>query len=143
MPESYIPMDLHVVWGARVAIERGYRLEAIAVQLSDDIAKLRDGGGLPDNVRTCVTVVPEQRVLEVRVEGLAVDTDWDRTASRNVMNALFELGSEHNIITLDTVSPPLFTQRILLVDPCGQPFAAKVDAGMGEPEPFTPGEPSI
>ncbi|SDO64555.1 hypothetical protein [Lentzea jiangxiensis] len=51
------------------------------------------------------------------------------------MDTLFELASDHNIITL---SPPPFTQRILLVDPYGHPFAAKVGAGMGEPEPFTP-----
>ncbi|WP_460393638.1 hypothetical protein [Actinophytocola sediminis] len=137
MPERDTPMDLHVVWGSRVAVERGYRLEAIAVQLSADIAELREDGCLPEHIHTRVTVLPEQRVLEIRVEGLSVETDPDRTASRDVMNTLFELGSDHNIITLDAESPPLFTQRILLVDPFGQPFAAKVGAGMGEPEPFT------
>ncbi len=138
MPEPDIPMDLQVVWGARVEAERGYRLEAIAVQLSADIAELREDGGLPEHLRTCVTVLPQHRVLEIRVEGLSIDTDPDRTTSREVMNTLFELASDHNIITLDTTSPPLFTQRILLVDHYGQPFAAKVGAGMGEPEPFTP-----
>ncbi|GAA3072663.1 hypothetical protein [Streptosporangium carneum] len=138
MVEPDVPADLQVVWGARVEIERGYRLEAIAVALSADIAELREDGGLPDHVRTRITVLPQHRLLEIRVEGLSVETDPDRTTSREVMNTLFELASDHNIITLDTVSPPLFTQRIVLVDPYGQPFAAKVGAGMGEPEPFTP-----
>ncbi|SER77160.1 hypothetical protein SAMN05216188_115105 [Lentzea xinjiangensis] len=132
-----VSADLQVVWGARVGIERGYRLEAIAVALSADIAELREDGGLPSHVHTRITVLPQHRLLEIRVEGLSIETDPDRTTSREVMNALFELASDHNIITLDTVSPPLFTQRIVLVDSYGQPFAAKVGAGMGEPEPFT------
>lgn len=82
--------------------------------------------------------LPQGRLLEIRIEGLSVETDADRITSREVMNTPFELASDHNIITLDAVSPPLFTQRIVLVDPYGQPFAAKVGAGMGEPEPFTP-----
>lgn len=49
------------------------------------------------------------------------------------MNTLFELASDHNIITLDTTLPPLFTQRIVLVDPYGQPFAAKAGAGIANP----------
>jgi len=138
MPESDVPVELQVVWGARVELERGYRLEAIAVQLSADIAELREDGGLPDYIHTRVTVLAQQRVLEIQVEGLSVETDPDRTASREVMNTLFELASDHNIVTLDATSPPLFTQRIVLIDPNGQPFAAKVGAGMGEPEPFTP-----
>lgn len=34
------------MWGARVEIERGYRLEANAVALSADIAELREDSGL-------------------------------------------------------------------------------------------------
>ncbi len=138
MTEPDVPVDLQVVWGARVDTERGYRLEAIAVALSADIAELREDGGLPDHVHTRITVLPQHRLLAIRVEGLLIETDPDRTTSREVMNTLFELASDHNIITLDAVSPPLFTQRILLVDHYGRPFAAKVGAGMGEPDPFTP-----
>lgn len=138
MTEPDVPVDLQVVWGARVDTERGYGLEAIAVALSADIAELREDGGLPDHVHTRITVLPQHRLLEIRVEGLLIETDPDRTTSREVMNTLFELASDHNIITLDAVSPPLFTQRILLVDHYGRPFAAKVGAGMGEPDPFTP-----
>ncbi len=138
MTEPDVPVDLQVVWGARVDTERGYGLEAIAVALSADIAELREDGGLPDHVHTRITVLPQHRLLEIRVEGLLIETDPDRTTSREVMNTLFELASDHKIITLDAVSPPLFTQRILLVDHYGRPFAAKVGAGMGEPDPFTP-----
>ncbi|WP_158853145.1 hypothetical protein [Saccharothrix deserti] len=138
MPEPEFPVDLLVVWGARVDSERGYRLEAIAVQLSDDIVSLRENGGLPHHVRTRITVLPRQRILEILVEGLSVETDPDRTTSREVMNTLFELASDHNIITLDAASPPLFTQRIMLVDHHGHPFAAKVGAGMGKLKPFMP-----
>ncbi|ONI91284.1 hypothetical protein ALI22I_09455 [Saccharothrix sp. ALI-22-I] len=105
---------------------------------SDDIASLRKNGGLPHHVRTRITVLPRQRVLEILVEGLSVENDPNRTTSREVMNTLFELAGDHNIITLDAASPPLFTQRIVLVDHHGHPFAAKVGAGMGEPEPFMP-----
>lgn len=45
--------------------------------------------------------------------------------------------SRHNIVALDAVTPPLFTQHIVLVDSFGQPFAAMVGAGVGEPEPIT------
>ena len=138
MLEPEPPVDFLVVWGAQVDIERGYRLEAIAVQLSNDIASLRENGGLPDHARTRITVLPQQRVLEILVEGLSVEADPDRTTSRKVLNTLFELASDHNIITLDTALPPLFTQRIVLVDHHGHPFAAKIGAGMGEPEPFMP-----
>jgi hypothetical protein len=91
MAEPDVPMDLQVVWGARVEIERGYRLEAIAVQLSADIAELREDGGLPSHIHTRITVLPQDRLLEIRVEGLSVETDPDRTTSREVMNTLFEL----------------------------------------------------
>lgn len=139
MVDRDVPVDhVQVVWGARVEVDRGYRLEAIAVQLCADIAELRENGGLPSLIRTRIIVLPQQRVLEILVEGLSVQTDPDRTISRTVMNTLFELASDHNIITLDTASPPLFTQRIVLVNHHGRPFAAKVGAGMGEPEPFMP-----
>ncbi|EWC64498.1 hypothetical protein UO65_0105 [Actinokineospora spheciospongiae] len=138
MAEPDVPADLRVMWGARVDIERGHRLEAVAVHLCDDIAELREDGGLPDHVRTLITVLPQHRVLHIQVEGLSVETDPDRTTIRDVMNTLFELASDHNIITLDPTSPPLFTQHIVLVDPHGYPFAAKIGAGMGEPERLTP-----
>jgi hypothetical protein len=91
MPEPESSVDFLVVWGAQVDIERGYGLEAIAVQLSDDIAELRDDVGIPAHVRTVITVLPQQRVLEIRVEGLSVEADPDRTTIREVTNALFEL----------------------------------------------------
>ncbi|WP_233611635.1 hypothetical protein [Amycolatopsis sp. WAC 01376] len=111
---------LQVVWGAWVEIERGYRLEAIAMQLCADIAEVREGGGLPSHIHIRITMLPQHRLLEIRVEGLLIETDPDRTTSCEVMNTLFELASDHNIITLDAVLP-LFTQRIVLVDPYGQP----------------------
>jgi hypothetical protein len=45
MPEPESSVDFLVVWGVQVDIERGYRLEAIAVQLSDDIASLCENRG--------------------------------------------------------------------------------------------------
>jgi hypothetical protein len=46
-------------------------MEAAAVRLAQDIAELRHDGGIPAHVRTVITVLPQQRVLEIRVEGLS------------------------------------------------------------------------
>jgi hypothetical protein len=43
---------------------------------------LRDEGGIPANVRTVIEILPQQRVLEIRVEGLSVEADPDRTTIR-------------------------------------------------------------
>lgn len=130
-------MDCPVLWGACAGVGPGYTLEAVAVRLAADIRQLRDDGGIPSHVRTVTTVLPQQRVLEIRVEGLSVETDPDRIAIREVTNTLFELASYHNIITLDAVTPPLFTQRILLVDSDGRPFSAMVGAGVGDIKTIT------
>jgi hypothetical protein len=131
-------VDCLVLWGARAGVGPGYTLEAAAVRLADDIAELRDDGGIPADVHTVITVLPQQRVLEIRVEGLSVEADPDRTTIREVTSALFELASDHNIVALDATTPPLFTQRILLVDSDGQPFSAMIGAGVGDVEPVTP-----
>jgi hypothetical protein len=99
-------VDCVVLWGARAEIGLGYTLEATAVRLAEDIAELRDEGGLPAHVRTVTTVLPQSRVLEIRVEGLSIEVDPDRTAIREVTNALFELASYHNIVALDGITPP-------------------------------------
>jgi hypothetical protein len=54
-----------------------------------------------------------------------------------VTHALFELASDHNIVGLDATTPPLFTQRILLVGTDGRPFCAMIGAGVGDMEPVT------
>jgi hypothetical protein len=59
------------------------------------------------------------------------------TTIREVTNTLFELASYFNIVALDGATPPLFTQRILLVGTDGRPFSALVGAAVGEVEPFT------
>ncbi|UVS78397.1 hypothetical protein [Actinokineospora sp. UTMC 2448] len=125
--------DPDFVWGAQAGIGLGYTLEAAAVRLANDIAALRQDGGIPTQVRTVIAVLPHQRVLEIRVEGLTVEADPDRTTVREVANTLFELASDHNIITLDD-KPPLFTQRILFLGTDGRPFTAMVGAGVGDVE---------
>jgi hypothetical protein len=125
-------VDCLVLWGTHAGIGPGYTLEAAAVRLAADIAELRDGGGILSHVRTVITVLPQQRVLEIRVEGLSVEADPDRTTIREVTHALFQLGSDHNIVALDGTTPPLFTQRILLVDTDGRPFSAMTGAGIGD-----------
>jgi hypothetical protein len=112
-------------------------LEAAAVRLTEDIAELRDEGGIPHHVRTVIEVLPQQRVLEIRVEGLSVEADPDRTTIREVANTLFELASYFNIVALDGATPPLFTQRILLVGADGYPFSAMVGAAVGDVETVT------
>lgn len=126
-----------VVWGVRAGTGPGFTMEAAAVRLAADIGELRDDGGIPSHVRTVITVLPQQRVLEIRVEGLSVEADPDRTTIREVTNTLFELASYHNIIALDAATPPLFTQRILLVDSDGRPFSAMVGSGVGDVESVT------
>jgi hypothetical protein len=94
-------VDRLVLWGARAGVGLGYTLEAAAVRLVEDIAELRDDGGIPAHVRTVTTVLPQHRVLEIRVEGLSVEADPDRVTIREVTHALFELASYHNIVALD------------------------------------------
>ncbi|GAA5110700.1 hypothetical protein [Haloechinothrix salitolerans] len=131
-------VDCLVLWGARAGIGPGYTMEAAAVRLAEDIAELRDDGGIPAHVHTVITVLPQQRVLEIRVEGMSVETDPDRTTIREVTHALFELASYHNIVALDATTPPLFTQRILLVDSHGRPFSAMIGSGVGDVDSVTP-----
>jgi len=126
-----------VVWGARAGVGPGYTLEAAAVRLTEDIAELRDEGGIPAYVRTVIEILPQQRVLEIRVKGLSVETDPDRTTIREVTSTLFELASYHNIVALDGATPPLFTQRILLVGTDGRPFSAMVGTAVGDVEHVT------
>ena len=130
-------VDCLVLWGARAGVGLGYTLEAAAVRLVEDIAELRDDGGIPAHVRTVTTVLPQHRVIEIRVEGLSVEADPDRVRIREVTHALFELASYHNIVALDATTPPLFTQRILLVDSDGRPFTAMIGAGIGDVEAVT------
>ena len=131
-------VDCLVLWGARAGVGLGYTVEAVAVRLADDIAELRNDGGIPEYVRTVITVLPQQRVLEIRVEGLSVEADPDRTTIREVTHALFELASYHNIVALDATTPPLFTQRILLVGSDGRPFSAMIGSGVGDVDSLTP-----
>ncbi|EHR48353.1 hypothetical protein SacmaDRAFT_0036 [Saccharomonospora marina XMU15] len=131
-------VDHFVLWGARAGVGLGYTVEAVAVRLADDIAELRNDGGIPEYVRTVITVLPQQRVLEIRVEGLSVEADPDRTTIREVTHALFELASYHNIVALDATTPPLFTQRILLVDSDGRPFSAMIGSGVGDVDSVMP-----
>ena len=137
MTRSESTVDCLVLWGARAGVGPGYTLETAAVRLSEDIAELRRDGGIPAHVRTVIGILPQQRVLEIRVEGLSVEADPDRTTIREVTNALFELASYHNIVALDGATPPLFTQRILLVGADGRPFSAMMGTAVGDVEPFT------
>lgn len=131
-------VDCLVLWGACAGIGPGFTLEAVAVRLAADIAELRDDGGIPAHVCTVITVLPQQRVLEIRVEGLSVEADPDRVTIREVTQALFEIAMYHNIVALDATTPPLFTQRILLVDGGGRVFSAMIGAGVGDVELVTP-----
>ena len=131
-------VDCLMLWGARAGVGPGYTLEAAAVRLTQDIAELRNDGGIPPYVHTVITVLPQQRVLEIRVEGLSVEADPDRTTIREVTNTLFELASYHNIVDLDATTPPLFTQRILFIDTNGRPFSAMIGAGVGDVQTVTP-----
>src|SRR5438552_782184 len=103
-PESIV--DDTVIRGASAGTGPGYTLEAAAVRLSEDIAELRADGGIPAHVHTVITVLPHQRVLEIQVEGLSIEADPDRTTIREVTNTLFELASYHNVIALNTATPP-------------------------------------
>ncbi|WP_237048073.1 hypothetical protein [Lentzea guizhouensis] len=133
MDEFLHTKDSAIVRGAKAGDGPGYTLEAIAVRISHDITEARKREDLPAYTRTVVTVLPWQRMLHIRVEGF--DTVPARATSRAVITTLFDLVSTYNIIPLDSVELPLFTQHIVLVDSFGQPFAAIVGAGAGEAEP--------
>ena len=81
--------------------ELAARILALFAGDSFDIAELRRDGGIPEHVRTVIGILPQQRVLEIRVEGQSVEADPDRTTIREVTNALFKVASYHNIVALD------------------------------------------
>lgn len=82
LPSNGEGMDTDAKMAHAQGIGPGFTLEAAAVRLIADIGELRDDGGIPPHVRTVITVVPQQRVLEIRVEGLSVEADPDRTTAR-------------------------------------------------------------
>jgi hypothetical protein len=135
--KDFLPTaDSSVVRGAHAGDGPGYTLEAIAVRVSVDITTARQHGDIPAHPRTVVTILPHQRTLEIRVEGF--DTIPGQSHDRSGDDCALRMVSSHNIIALDAVTPPLFTQHILLVNSFGQPFAAMVGAGVGEPKPVMP-----
>ncbi|MCE7010082.1 hypothetical protein LWC34_45850 [Kibdelosporangium philippinense] len=75
--------------------------------------------------------------------GLSIDADPDFTTIREVTYALFELASAHNVAPLDASTPPMFTQRILLVDAHGQPTFALMGTGISEVAFANPHVPDI
>lgn len=136
-----MPENTYAVHGLAAGTGRGYSLEAATVRFADAIDQFREQGGLPERLRTRIEIDPQRRELTLRGWGLSPDDDPDRTESRRVLHTLFELASFHNIIPLDTYVPPLFTQRILLLDQADRPFAALVGAGIGDTEPLPAGAP--
>lgn len=135
----------HVLLGLKAGLGPNRGLEAVAVELLQDIEDLRADGGLPAEVHTAIAIRPQQQLLEIRVEGLSVAQDPDRTTIRDVMNSVFELASYYNVACLDGVTPPLFTLRILLVDPDGRPFSALIGTAVGDVEATAtaPADPSL
>jgi hypothetical protein len=129
-----VPVDTRAVWAVHAANSPGSTLEDIARRLAKDIGELCDDGGLPAHLHITVTVLPRQRLLHIQVAGLSVEDDPDRTTTREVLNSLFELASLYNIVALDAHTPPLFTQRILLIGPDGRPFAAMIGSAAGDVE---------
>lgn len=136
-----MPEDTYAVHGLAAGTGRGYSVEAAAVRLADAIGELRDHGELPACLHTRTEINPNSRELTLRCWGLIPDEDPDRVVARGVLHQLFELASFHNVVPIQTRTPPLFTLRILLLDRAEQPFAALIGAGMGDAEPFPDGTP--
>lgn len=124
----------HVLRGA--AAQTRNNLAITARLLSEDIAELRSSGGIPAHVRTVVSALIPQRVLVIEIFGLSRKADPQRRNARAVMMAIFELVSAHNIVALDNDGETLFSQRILVVDTDGRPYAGLVGAAMGAVEPM-------
>jgi hypothetical protein len=61
-------VDCGVLWVARAGVGSGYTLEVVAARVAENVAELRVEGGIPVDVTTVVTVLPQARVLEVTVE---------------------------------------------------------------------------
>jgi len=115
----------------------GYTLEAAAVRLSEDITELREEGGIPQHVRTVIGILPGQRVLEIRVEGLSVEADPDRTIIREGDQYAVRVGKlrEHR-------GPQRHARRCspnvsCLVGADGRPFSAMIGAAVGDVESVT------
>ena len=124
----------HVMRGSSAQVR--YSLAMTARLLAEDIADLRDGGGLPAYVRTVVSALTPQRMLLVEVFGLSLKLDPERTIARSVLTAIFELASAYNVVGLADDAETLFHQRVLLIDPDGNPYAGLVGAAMGMVEPL-------
>ncbi|GAB2677201.1 hypothetical protein GCM10027271_42530 [Saccharopolyspora gloriosae] len=135
-----MPENTYAIHGLRAGTGHGYSLEATAVRLADAITELRADDGLPAHINTRIEINPQQRELVLRVWGLSVEADPDRTQIRYVMLTLFELASFHNIVPLDTTAP-LFTLKILLIDHCERPVAGLVGSGVGDVERLPAGGP--
>ncbi|WP_258348989.1 hypothetical protein [Saccharopolyspora gregorii] len=136
-----MPENNYAIHGLCAGTGHGYTLEATAVRLADAITELRADDGLPAHIHTRIEINPQQRELVIRVWGLSVEADPDRTEIRTVMLILFELSSFHNVVPLNSSEAPLFTQKILLMDRNEKPFAGLVGAGVGDVEPLPAGTP--
>ena len=123
-----------VLCGDRAGVGLGYTLEATAVRLAEGISELRASGGIPEQAVTVTTVLPQEGVLEVRVDGLIGE---DLVLLLGVAGTLFDLASRYNVMPVDSTEPPLFTQRIVLAGPDEHPVLELVGAAVGLPAPST------
>ena len=119
----------HVMRGPSAQVR--YSLAVTARLLADDIAQLRQRGGIPPHIRTVVSALTPQRVLAVDIFGLSLTTDPERTTAYAVMTAVFELASAYNIVGFSDDAEILFTQRILVFDGSATPYAGLVGTAMG------------
>lgn len=120
-----------VVCGDRAGVGSGYTLEASAVRLAIGITELRENGVLPEHVRTVTTVLPQQAVLEIQVQGLGRDAGTCLASLLRMAGALFDLASRYNVVPLDPLVPPLFQQRVVLMDSGGREVLSLVGAAAG------------
>jgi hypothetical protein len=116
-------------------LEIGGSLPAIAAHLVREVRELRERGEFPERASVQIDVGPEDRLLDILIMGMSPDDDPDRRETLTALSTVFELAGHANVIDITGAVEPLFTTRILAVDPQGVPYAGLIGAGVGEIHP--------
>ncbi|WP_431903134.1 hypothetical protein [Amycolatopsis thermoflava] len=121
-------------------LEFGRSLAAVAGFIVREVAELRALGEFPECATVRVDVAADSRRLDIRIDGLSPDQDPDRVATLAALRAVFEIGSQANLVDVTTAAAPLFTHRILAVGRDGVPYAGLIGAGVGDLHPVVTGQ---
>lgn len=145
-PEVTHSLSGYWIAGALYQDTAAESLEQLAQRLAVDLADVRARGVIHPASRFTVTAV-SQTVLETRITGMNRILDPDRSLTRALIGAVFELGSHYNRVNLAFPSRSRFIHQILALQHNGTVYAALVGVMLSDGYPWsdrspTPGEPT-